>query len=87
MFVQDQTGKVLFNMLHYKIKKIDTSLLLFDKTDKFLGILAEYKTPEFTTIIFEQIIKNIKHAHMNKIFCVYSTPSIEHDVKEQANNG
>lgn len=74
MFVQDQSGKVLFNMKYYKINRNKNTLFVFDKEGNKLGILGQYNTEEMAQEVFESIRSNIQYASMNKIYCICQLP-------------
>jgi len=77
MFILDQSNKVLFNMLFYKIKKVDNKINIFNKQDELLGVLGEYEDQKVTQTVLDEIINLVKYCHMNKIFCVYEFPAAE----------
>ena len=85
MFIQDQSNKVLFNMLHYKIKKMDNRIGIFDKQENYIGVLAEYEDPFVTQSILNEIVYLMKCSNLNKRFCVYEFPS-ERDVEKMVKN-
>ncbi len=81
MFIQDQSNKILFNMLYYKIKKMDNRIGIFDEQEDYIGVLAEYEDPFVTQSILNEIIYLMKCSSLNKSFCVYEFPS-ERDMEK-----
>lgn len=86
MFIEDQSGKVLFNMLHYKLKKIDNRIGIFDKKENYLGVICEFKDHHITQIIMDEMVANMKHAAINRIFFKYEIPS-EQEISELIKHG
>ena len=86
MFILDQSNKVLFNMLFYKIKKVGNQINIFNKQEELLGVLGEYEDQHITQTVLDEIINLIKYCHMNKIFCVYEFPAAE-EIKKMVENG
>ncbi len=76
MFIEDQSGKVIFNIRFFKIKQDKKNINIYEKsTDNLLGTLAEYEDLNVASIIMEEIISIMKFSISNNIFFHYKFPS------------
>jgi len=74
MFIQDQTGKVTFNMRFYLLKQIKNQIFIYDKQRNCLGIVAEYDNNEITKEILAEVIDIMKVSLHTRAYCTYRFP-------------
>jgi hypothetical protein len=82
MFIEEQKKKIIFNMLYHQVSRENSKLIIFDRQNNPLGILAEYKNEGIAEFIMEEIAEVLDICNMNGIFCLYKFPKEEEIEKE-----
>jgi hypothetical protein len=81
MFLQESQGKVIFNMLYYKLHRNEKQIKIFDMQNNYLGVCAEYTDEKIADYVMQEMKALFRYCKPRKIFTVYEFPE-ENEIKE-----